>query len=561
MAGHSGPAPDQAAIMLQVPSSTPDHVVVIGAGMGGLAAALSLSARGMPVTIVEAADQVGGKMRQVHLPSSALGIDAGPTVFTMKWVFDGLFDEAGLAFDDAVALDRADVLARHAWPDGSTLDLFADIERSAAAISQWSSPEEAQRFEGFCAQAAEIYNTLEESFLRSSKPGMLSLHKRMGFAKWPALLRAGPFSKMWAVLGKHFQDPRLQQLFGRYATYCGSSPFLCPATLMLVAHVEQQGVWYVDGGMHALAQALADAMLAQGGTIRTGTRAARIETDSDGVTGVTLCSGEHLRARHVIYNGDVSALGWGLLGNDMKAVAEPVARADRSLSACAWTMATKTDGFPLLRHNVFFSGESSNAAPDSAQDAASNATPANRFNYGTTYAREFDRIFRDGRTPDQPTVYVCAQDRTDQPTTMDGPERLLILTNAPANGDTPHWTDEEAHRCQERTISHLERLGLKLNLDDTNTVLTTPADFATLFPGSGGALYGRANHSWDASFQRPDNRTRIRGLYLAGGSVHPGPGVPMAALSGRLAAQSLHQDLTSTRRSHPVVISGGMSTD
>ncbi|MEM8876254.1 MAG: 1-hydroxycarotenoid 3,4-desaturase CrtD [Pseudomonadota bacterium] len=522
-----------------MPTSSADHVIVIGAGIGGLSAAFAVAATGRPVTVLEAAEQVGGKMRQIHLPDAAEGVDAGPTVFTMKWVFDGLYAEAGQQFEDAVTLQRADILARHAWPDGTTLDLFADVDRSAAAIESLSGPAEADLFRGFCAHAAEIYETLEGPFIRGSRPGMLSLHKRMGFAKWPALLRAGPFSKMWAALGRHFQDPRLQQLFGRYATYCGSSPFLCPATLMLVAHVEQQGVWYVEGGMHALAKAISNSATHNGAIVRTGCRVARIETGNDGVSGVTLTTGEHIPGRHVIYNGDVSALGWGLLGDQVKSVAEPVSLKDRSLSACVWTAFAKADGFPLLRHNVFFS---------------------NPANHG--YRAEFEEIFRQRQTPADPTVYVCAQDRGDvaNAATPDGRERLLILTNAPATGDDTGWTAQETDRCHQQTFTHLERLGLKLETDSVNQVLTTPEDFEKLFPGTGGALYGRANHSWNASFRRPEARTRIRGLYLAGGSVHPGPGVPMAALSGRLAAQSLHQDLTSTRRSSPVVISGGMST-
>lgn len=525
--------------MLQMPTSSADHVIVIGAGVGGLSAALALSARGRPVTVLEAADQIGGKVRQIHLPDTVEGIDGGPTVFTMKWVFDGLYAEAGRNFDDAVALQRADILARHAWPDGTTLDLFADIDRSAAAIASLSGAAEADRFRGFCAHAAEIYDTLEEPFIRGSRPSMCSLHTRMGFGKWPALLRAGPFSKMSAALGRHFRDPRLQQLFGRYATYCGSSPFLCPATLMLVAHVEQQGVWYVEGGMHALVKGIAHSATQTGAVVRTGCRVARIENGDDGVSGVTLTTGEHIPGRHVIYNGDVSALGWGLLGDHLRSVAEPVSLKDRSLSACVWAMCAKTGGFPLLRHNVFFS--------DPARQG---------------YRAEFDEIFRHRRTPTHPTVYVCAQDRGDTPhaATPGGRERLLILTNAPATGDNAGWTAQETERCHQHTVTHLERLGLTLETDQQHQVLTSPEDFERLFPGTGGALYGRANHSWNASFQRPEARTRIRGLYLAGGSVHPGPGVPMAALSGRLAAQSLHQDLTSTKRSSPVVISGGMST-
>jgi 1-hydroxycarotenoid 3,4-desaturase len=207
--------------------------------------------------------------------------------------------------------------------------------------------------------------------------------------------------------------------------------------------------------------------------------------------------------------------------------------ASRSLSALTWAINAPTSGFSLARHNVFFSDD---------------------------YAAEFDAIFRRGELPGAPTVYVCAQDRDGAD---GGPpparERMLCLVNAPANGDTRRYSSSEIEQCEERTFSLLTRCGLVLQRDSRNTVLTTPTEFAAMFPATGGALYGRASHGWRASFQRPGARTRVPGLYLAGGSTHPGPGVPMAALSGRMAAASAFSDLASTRRSSRVAMPGGTS--
>jgi 1-hydroxycarotenoid 3,4-desaturase len=183
---------------------------------------------------------------------------------------------------------------------------------------------------------------------------------------------------------------------------------------------------------------------------------------------------------------------------------------------------SRTEGFPLLRHNVFFSGD---------------------------YAAEFEDLFGARRPPGSPTVYVCAQDRADAPPGGPAaPERLMCLINAPATGDDPSRPATEYESCQERTFRQLERCGLRVQREATAMVTTTPRDFARMFPGTGGALYGRASHGWRASFSRPGSRSRVPGLYLAGGSTHPGPGVPMAALSGRLAAESLIEDLASTAR-------------
>jgi 1-hydroxycarotenoid 3,4-desaturase len=177
------------------------------------------------------------------------------------------------------------------------------------------------------------------------------------------------------------------------------------------------------------------------------------------------------------------------------------------------------------------------------------------------YASEFDDIFRLRRLPQQGTVYVCAQDRGDDGEAEPGlPERLLCLVNAPADGDRRRFDDEETLSCEHRSLDLLRACGLRLQARLHQVTRTTPHDFHRLFPATGGALYGQATHGWMSSFRRPSSTSRVPGLYLAGGGVHPGPGVPMAALSGRLAAETLLAHLDSTSRSPRVRISGGMST-
>jgi 1-hydroxycarotenoid 3,4-desaturase len=505
------------------------RVAVVGAGVGGLAGALLLAARGFAVTLFESAEAPGGKMREVA--TGGARIDAGPTVFTMRWAFEEIFAEGGASLADRVELTPLATLARHVWSDGSRLDLHADFERSVEAIRDFAGKREADGFRAFSARARGIYQTLERPFLRDSRPNPLTLTARVGAARLPDLMKISPFATLWGALGEHFRDPRLRQLFGRYATYCGSSPFLAPATLMLIAHVEQAGVWTLPGGMHGLAVALAGLARERGVVFHYGRPVARLLAAGGRASGVETADGERFAADAVLFNGDAAAIGSGALGPDAARAVPEGRRPPDSLSAVTWAMVGKPRGFALSHHNVFF---------------------------GDDYRREFDEILTQRRLPADPTIYVCAQDRVDE-ASREGAERLFCLVNAPASTGR-ELVRGEIDACEEITFRRLERMGLTIDTDAAARVRVAPADFGKLFPATGGALYGRASHGWRASFARPGSRTRLPGLYLAGGSAHPGPGAPMAALSGRLAAAAMTADLTSRFRFVRAAMPGGTST-
>jgi 1-hydroxycarotenoid 3,4-desaturase len=317
---------------------------------------------------------------------------------------------------------------------------------------------------------------------------------------------------MWTALCDRFASPRLRQLFGRYATYCGSSPFQAPATLNLVAHVEAEGVYRALGGMRSVASALEALARSKGVTFRYGREVDRVVVERGRVTAVGTRQ-EQFPADVVVFNGDVSAIG-GLLSDGGARAPSPTPARARSLSAVTWLLRARTSGAALGHHNVFFSDD---------------------------YRAEFDELDRSRRMPAQPTVYVCAQDRGDG---AEGPaiERLLVLSNAPATGDEPaRWDDRERARCTTSTFGWLERLGL--TVDPMESVQTTPVEFHARFPATGGALYGARSDSPLSALSRQGAKSNIDGLYFAGGSVHPGPGVPMATLSGRLAASQILADL------------------
>jgi 1-hydroxycarotenoid 3,4-desaturase len=511
------------------------RIAIVGAGVAGLCAAISLASKGCAVTVFERFGQPGGKIRQVEV--SGRFIDAGPTVLTMLWVFERLFDEAGSVLADLIVTKRAEVLGRHAWQDGSRLDLFSDHERTVDAIASFSDRENARAFRRFAETSRRLYKSLQPSFIDASKPNAPQLAIRMLRADPASLFLVDPTSSLWQTLGRYFTDPRLRQLFGRYATYAGSSPFDASATLMLIAHVECDGMWTIEGGMSELAKALARLARSLGVEIRYGCAAAQLEITSGSICGLHLENGEFVGADAIVLNADCEALTAGLFGKTATKALR-ASRSGRSLSALTTALVAHTRGSMLSHHNVFFSRD---------------------------YRAEFDDIFVRHRPPEDPTVYVCAQDRTANLQSSSANEdasleKLLVLVNAPADGDCHTYQPMEIERCWERTLEVLNRCGLSFVESEPSRQTTTPSTFHALFPATGGALYGRSSHGWAAAFRRPGNRTAIPGLYLAGGSVHPGAGVPMAALSGRRAAASLLADLASIRGFHPVAIFGGTST-
>ncbi|MGR3514620.1 MAG: 1-hydroxycarotenoid 3,4-desaturase CrtD [Paracoccaceae bacterium] len=489
--------------------------LVVGAGIGGLSAALRLQSKGHRVTLFDTHDWPGGKMRTV--PSEQGPIDAGPTVLTMRHVFDDLFAASGARLDDHVTLIEEPLLARHFWPDGTSLDLTLDHTQNASAIKRLAGPAVANEYLRFSQEAAALFDLFDAPMMQSADPSFAPLAK-VALQNPRHLKVLSPFATLRRHLAKRFSDRRLVQLFGRYATYVGGSPLAAPAILSLIWQAEFAGVWRVDGGMHKLAHALAERFVALGGMLRLGTYISEIQLRSGRACGVTLANGDTAPGDTVVFAGDPYALATGRLGKALEHVAPQTKALPRSLSARVWSFAaTAETALELGHHNVFF---------------------------GASPTAEFEDL-AGGAMPKDPTIYVCAEDRGAGAKAPSGPERFEIILNAAPLTDASPPPDEE-EICHQTTFQTLERFGLRFNPTPKVTALATPTMFEALFPGSAGSLYGQTPHGMTAGLKRPRARTPIPGLYLAGGGTHPGAGVPMAALSGKHAAEAILKDRVST---------------
>ena len=492
-----------------------------------MAAALRLAHAGARVTVLERFATPGGKMRTVA--SVAGPVDAGPTVLTMKPVFDQLFADVGTSLDQHVILEQEALLARHFWPDGTSLDLMSDHAASVDRITAAFGAQAAAEFDRFCQRSARLFDAFEGPMMHAPAPTLAGMSSVV--LRDPTLIPAmSPHKNMAQMLRGQFTQPKLAQLFARYATYVGGLPGQSPALLSLIWEAERRGVWHVKGGMHQLARAIADLAAQRGAVFHYNTPVNRIEMQDGRVFAVETDAGR-MPVDAVLFNGDPRALETGLLGAAVQGAIPKTATQPRSLSANVYAFAaTPTGGFPLAAHNVFF-----------ANDPAREYLPLGK-----------------GQPQSDPTLYICAQDRFAG-ALPEGPERFEIILNAPPTDQTTQ-TPQETSLCQTLIFNRLAQFGLRFSPAPDVTELTTPVQFNAMFPASMGSLYGRSPRGMMAAFQRPTARSKIKGLYLVGGGVHPGAGVPMATLCAAHAAGAMIKDLCLTSTSQPGDMPGGMST-
>ena len=361
----------------QLPIANKERVIIVGAGIGGLAASLRLSHMGYNVKVFETAETAGGKLRTITGQTGE--IDIGPTVLTLLPVFQNLFRSVGEDIFDHIELVRQKIIARHWWPDGETLDLHDDFESSRDAILNFSGPESAKEFEKYFYDTRDLFSCFDIPVMQNPNPSMLDMNRAV-LNNPKILFKMHPLRTLSGLLNYKFQDKRLRQLFGRYATYVGGSPLESPALLSLVWQAEAKGVWSIKGGMRKLARVIEQLAKARGASFNYGTDIKEFNTKGDRVVSITDTFEKKHEADKFIFNGDPRALALGKLGQSVKKAAAKEATGERSLSAYVWGFDAKVSGPDLVHHNVFFSDE-----PNS----------------------EFYEI-KQGKMPIDPSIYICA---------------------------------------------------------------------------------------------------------------------------------------------------------
>ena len=484
------------------------RVVVVGAGVGGLAAAARLARSGHQVTVCEAAPEIGGKLGLVE--HDGFRFDTGPSLLTMPQVLRDVFDETG-GWPAELELRRLDPIARYRFADGVTVDASDDLDAFCGRLDAALGPGAGDDWHRLMTHAGRIWAATREPFLESPLEGARTL-LRLALRRPRDVAAIAPGRSLRWLGSRYLRDPRLQMMLDRYATYTGSDPRRAPAALAVVPWVEQAfGGWYVEGGLRRIATALHDRALACGATVLPGTRVSRIETAGGRVSGVQLAGGGRLPADVVVANADAAEV-YGALVHAPSA-ARRLARATPSLSGFVLLLAVDGCTPDLGHHTVLF--------------------PAD-------YDAEFEAVFGAAARPvPDPTVYVSAP--SDPAVHPAGSEAWFVLVNAPRQGSGPgavDWTaDGLAAAYGDHLLDLLAARGLPVRDRVRWSQTLTPATLEARTGAVGGAIYGTSSNGAAAAFLRPANRSPVPGLFLVGGSAHPGGGLPLVLLSARIVSR------------------------
>ena len=494
-------------------------VGIIGGGLGGLAAACTLAARGHRVIVWEKNDWLGGKAAVWE--QDGFRFDMGPTILTVPRVLHRIFAEAGRTTADHLDLRRVDPQWRCLFDDGSVLDLTENETAMTASLATYAPGSEVG-YRDFLGMSARLHEVSEKFFFWRSVEDIrdtLDFSKNFDLATLRDVLALRMGSTVAAQIRKRVADGRVAQMLDHFVQYVGSSPYGSPAVLCSIAHMQtNDGVWYPMGGTRAVPVALQELAVSLGVEFRTGVEVNRILAAGGRVSGVETKDGRITPVSAAISNMD-----------SVRTYKELVGGAPEKAFSRRWKREPACSGVVLYL----------------GLDRAYDHLAHHNFVFSQDPKAEFDFIYRRGEPAPDPTCYLAAPARTEPGVAPEGGEALYVLVHTPYL--RPHHNWAEMLPGYRRVI--LDKLARTAGLHDLESRIRvervlTPQDIHERYRVLNGAIYGLASHGRMFGAFKPGNRSRdLPGLYLAGGAAHPGPGMPMVLMSGWIAADSLDSDM------------------
>ena len=488
--------------------------VIIGAGLGGMSAAIMLAKAGLEVTVLEKNERLGGKLNL--LETQGFRFDLGPSIFTLPQVFRPLFETGGRTLEDFVTLRRVDPQWRNFFEDGTVIDLWEKTENMRAELAKLRDGAEAfEDYARFRAYARAQYHVIERGYLREGLDSFWELVRFYG-------LRGGReidwSSSMSGAIRKRVRNPYLRDILAYFIKYVGSSARDSPGFMNLMPNIQFEfGLWYLEGGMYQLARAFERRLDELGVHVCLRTRVTRIERTGGRATGVTLLdrAGQErtLAADYVISNMEVVPAAEELLRQTPRQL-KKLRRFEPSCSGIVVHLGLNRV-YPQLAHHNFF--------------------------YSRRQDHHFDRVFRQKKLPDDPTIYLVAPTRTDSTQAPPGCDNIKILPHVPYINDKNPYTYDDCIALKELCLTKLERMGLTdLRKHIIVEDFWTPFDIQKRYGSNRGSIYGVVcDRRKNFAFKAPKRSPAYANLFFVGGSVNPGGGMPMVSLSGQQVARMI----------------------
>jgi phytoene desaturase len=485
------------------------RIAVIGAGLGGLSAAIRLANARYDVDVFEQNDDAGGKAGS--LVFNGFRFDTGPSLLTMPNVLKELFSECGESIQDYIHLKKLDVICKYFYPDSTIINAFSDLNQFGKEIER-TTHDKHKSLKNYFNYCKTIYDLTAELFLYKS-PQQASTYLSMKAVSTLFQIKSiDPFRTVHQANSLFFRDKKIIQLFDRYATYNGSNPYLAPATLNIIPHVEYtMGSYIPQEGIFSISKALRQLAENKGVNFYFNSKVEKIEIKNNSVKGIVL-GGKSYSYNVVLSNTDVLTTYKNLIEVNSKKVTDKLSKHDLSTSAIVFYWGVKGKHEQLEIHNILFSEE---------------------------YKNEFDDLFTNKVIHSDPTIYIYISSKYKSSDAPKDCENWFVMINTPPINNQ-NW-DKEIKKYRSIIISKIKKT---LSIDLENKIsaekVLSPPDLESFTGSYRGSIYGISSNDRFAAFLRHPNFSKdISELYFCGGSVHPGGGIPLVILSGKIASDMI----------------------